>query len=210
MDGPTVAELGTVVSISPGAEPVYAVGEELRKFLYHLRYDLVGLADAESADIWLGDVVENRLVARFGETGRRIIGVNTRRRSSCLGFCWYTGEKGELIPDTTLLERAESWIKSKSERSQLRVLTNFQHGVLAIHAAEASKRLGTDCVRIHVPDSRIVMIGNALVDYCGKGVTHAAVGNADADYKGRADYVSVGYYTTGVVDILERILRGEL
>ena len=72
------------------------------------------------------------------------------------------------------------------------------------------KRLGTGCVGMHVPDSRIVMIGNALVDYCGKGVTHAAVGNADADYKERADYVSVGYYTTGVVDILERVLRGEL
>lgn len=210
MDGPTVAELGTVVSISPGTEPVYAVGEELRRFLHHLRYDLIGLADSESADIWIGDVVENRLAARFGEADRRVIGVNIRRQSSCLGFCWHTGEKGELIPDTTLLERAESWVGSKSEHHQLRILTNPQHGVLAIHAAEASKRLGTDCVRMHVPDSRIVMIGNALVDYCGEGITHAAVGNADADYKERADYVSAGDYTTGVVDILERVLRGEL
>lgn len=210
MDGPTVAELGTIVSFSPGAEPVYVVDAELRQFLYRLRYDLVVFADSESAEIWLGDVVENRLTARFGAMGRRIIGVNTRRQSSCLGFCWHTGQHGELVPDPALLKRVESWIGSGPKHNQLKVLTNFQHGVLAVHAAVASKRLGTDCVRLHVPDSRIIMVGNALVDYCGEGVTHAAVGNADADYKERADYVSAGDYTEGVVDILERVLRGEL
>ena len=210
MDGPTIAELGTVISLCLRSSPIYVLDEETRGLLQSLRYDLLDFAKIHSIEVWLGDVVENRLSARFGTPDRRVIGINARRQSSCLGFSWRTKEDGSLSPDVELLRQIDAWVKSRPEANQLQVMTNLEHGVFAVHAVMASKRLGTDYLRIQWPDIKIIMIGNALIDYCGEGIVHAAVGNADTEFKERADYVSSAPHTAGVVDILECILRGEL
>ena len=89
--------------------------------------------------------------------------------------------------------------------------TKPAHGAFFVHAREATKQRGVNCLRRYSPnDARVIMVGNTIADYCGEGVTHAAVGNADADFKERAVYVSSAAFTSGVIDILERIIRGEL
>jgi hydroxymethylpyrimidine pyrophosphatase-like HAD family hydrolase len=210
MNGPIVAELGTIVDFRDSSQPFYAVADDLRQSLYGLRYEFIGFAETVSADVWIGDVVENRLMARLGAAHRRIIGVNARRRSSCLVFCWRTTTDGALRPDNELLDRSTTYIHNLSIASQCKVEKNLRHGVLVIHASLASKRLGTECIRARYPATRIIMIGNTMIDYCGEGVTHAAVSNADDNFKQTAEYVSPHNLTVGVSDILERIVSDKL
>lgn len=210
MGGPTIAELGTIVALEPSTQPIYALGDELRQFLYGLRYELAGFAQTIFAEVWLGDVVEHRLSARFGTTRRSVIGINARRQSSCMGFSWRVDDEGVLLPNVNLLHEVSSWLVSHFSKKDFEVVQNERYGVFAVHASVASKQLGTDCLRAECPHDRVIMIGNALIDWCGPDVLHTAVANADEAYKLLSTYISPYDYTSGVIDILERILRGEL
>ena len=52
------------------------------------------------------------------------------------------------------------------------------------------------------------MIGDSAFDFIGADIAkHYAVGNADAEFKSKADYIARNHLTCGVVEILSALIR---
>lgn len=206
--GPIIGELGAIVHPRTGAESLHLVSEQMRQAFADFPQVVRRLLAEHVTEVWVGDVVRERFVPRVHVANGSVVGVSTLRASSGILFCWRVDSRGVLIPDLDLLTQVQTLLsKGWVPYGALEPRVNHEHAVLIIHPLGMAKQKGVERLRV-LPDFResdVYMIGNAQADYCGSTVIHGAVGNASEAFKRSANAVSHLPFTSGVIDLLERI-----
>jgi hydroxymethylpyrimidine pyrophosphatase-like HAD family hydrolase len=206
--GPIVAEKGALIQV--GNDTIYAKPEVAGMF--SSSFDLVvGKLKGLNMDVMLGSPVEmifNREV--FSSTaGQRVVFANNLRKSSLGLFVLKTDESGLLVPDketTSVVAESIDDVLPKSESIQKWV--NGDGGLVIVSDTSINKRTGSLLLMQRLGLQEVGMVGDSHLDYIGSDIAkHYAVGNADQNFKDKADYVSLFDLTSGVVDIINGLLR---
>lgn len=203
-NGPIVAERGAIVEIDG---EVFTNNDDLASFgtakdAMEQRLNELGVA------VWSGDPSPAlREGLRVGERGDIVVLVNAYRRSSIGLYFRSVNDSGELMIDPSVTDMLAGEMREfYPELSGLYEDLNHDYGVLILSRQEMVKRIGTQSLMQQGGYAQIGMVGNALTDYVGGDIAlHYAVGNAKEEYKEQASYISDYPYTTGAVDILQRL-----
>lgn len=210
MRGPIIAEGGAIFLDNPDAEPLILIPQELRDALVKVQQSLCEFVDFEKVILCAGDVVElrKRSLPRSWPVGIRVIGVNTLRRASFMGFVWRANNRGILEPDERYLEEIADVLKNRLFLSDtdFRVHTHATYGVLIAHATITTKAFGVQFLADRMHPTSITMLGDSMQDDCGQGVRHIAVQNAHELFRRRAAMTMQRPHTAGVCDFLQSLI----
>lgn len=215
LDGPIVAEKGAMVRI--GAQttrlnPETMVFAEIRERLVaHLVSEalknrlLLALGDVN----WLSQSIMEQ--PQTDSIAPAIVLVNTLRSASLSFYVRSNSETGWVIDRDALNSvflaadtiggcLAPAWWRDAV------IDKNPDYGICIIHHPTTEKKNALPFLRNGHPECAIYMIGNSMSDWMGEGVTHCAVGNADAAFKEECgELVSALSLTEGVISLLEHI-----
>jgi hydroxymethylpyrimidine pyrophosphatase-like HAD family hydrolase len=87
---------------------------------------------------------------------------------------------------------------------------NDEHGLVIVSSALVNKRIGTRALLQRLAITKLAMVGNSTADYLGGDIAyHIAVGDAENNFKDKADYVTPAFKTAGAIQAIEFLVSSE-
>lgn len=209
LNGPIIAERGAIVKIDDDRK---IVTHESEQFFSQLRGSLTERMTQQRIPFYQGGSVQllrtgSRLPNRIDP---RLILVNAYRRCSLGIYSRRVGPEGEMTIDNEGLLVMVSAIREMMGNPPFDIAEdiNPDYGVYIVSPQAVNKRNGALALMKELGLSEIGMIGDSTTDILGNDIAvHYAVGNARDEFKAIAKHTARGNYTTGVVDILQRIVE---
>ncbi len=205
LKGPNIAEGGAVVEAKD--EIIYS--QEQGKLFMTLQNSVKNRLNDVGDIVWDGDPVAFlRNGSQIGQFGDTIFLMNNLRLCSLGVFVRQVAEDGTLLANNSLTDlMAEEVRPFYRDAHSLVEDVNYDHGLIIVSHESADKRAGVMRLQEASVLGKIAMIGNSTADHLGSDVAiHYAVGNADNKFKELADYVASGSLSSGVVEILSKLL----
>ncbi len=206
--GPIIAEKGGLVKI--GKELVYAKPEIAEMFQASFNLVTERLMRL-NMNVVLGSPVEIIFKGRqySNRSGERFVFANDLRKTSLGLFVLKTDESGKLVPDGESTQKVFDAIQDRlPDFPTIQKWKSNDGGLIVVSDGEINKRNGSLLVMRRMGIEEAGMVGDSTFDYVGADVAkHYAVGNADAEFKSKADYIAEAKLTEGVVEILNGLLR---
>lgn len=206
--GPIVAEKGGIIKI--GEELIYAKPEIAEMFQASFGFVAQRLRNL-NVNFEFGSPVE---LIFNGEQysdgpGEQVVFANDLRRTSLGLFVLTTDENGKLVPDRKSTQEVFDAIQDCLPIfPSIQKWKSNEGGLIVVSDGEINKRNGSLILmrRMGIDDAGI--IGDSTFDFVGADIAkHFAVGNADPEFKVKADYIAKADLTSGVVEILSGLLR---
>jgi hydroxymethylpyrimidine pyrophosphatase-like HAD family hydrolase len=206
--GPIIAENGGLVKI--GEELVYAKPEIAEMFQASFNLVTERLKDL-NMKVEFGSPVEIIFNGKqYSERqGEKVVFANDLRKTSLGLFVLKTDESGKLVPDSENTQKVFDAIQDRLPSfPTIQKWKSNDGGLIVVSDGEINKRNGSLLVMRRMGVEEAGMVGDSTFDFVGADVAkHYAVGNADADFKSKADYIAEAQLTSGVVEILNGLLR---
>jgi len=205
MNGSIIAERGAVVEIDGTIEADPAVIEAFTI----ARLGIESALRDSGVCVWSGNPVEEmRKGLRVGEIGETVLLMNNLRLCGLSFFARKVDQSGSLIIDDATTELiAEQASVFYPDFDDLVEEINPDYGIIIASRSDTTKRSGTLQMMQKTGIGKVAMIGNSLPDFVGSDIAlHYAVGDASASFKERADYIALSPITSGVVEILNRLV----
>jgi hydroxymethylpyrimidine pyrophosphatase-like HAD family hydrolase len=204
MNGPIIAERGAIVKIG---DNVIFDGSDALKFR-SAQEQMVKQAMTEGVVIWNGDAPGAiRKKERIGLPGQKIMLINALRRESIGLYLREVNPEGALTINNDLTDQVVySMRESFPDFDDLIEDLNHDYGSLILSRGSMAKRVGTQVLMEKQNLHQIGMIGNAITDFIGEDIAlHYAVGNSTDEFKSRSVFVASQSYTSGVIEIFDRL-----
>jgi len=208
MRGPIIAEKGAVVTDFQGKNELFTFNSEIAASIMQTKWQICQrTAEIGSAAI-VGDVVtmiEKQTLSLEGVD--YFVAMNSTRKASLLFFLYRT-VSGLLTPlgKEELCKEIE-FLTSGIVPAGCELEIDPLYSLGTIHIKGMAKRWGIAVLRSYYPSEDFIMIGNSMSDYCGEGVFHVAVANANKDYKEKVNHICQNEFEDGVVEFLENLLK---
>jgi hydroxymethylpyrimidine pyrophosphatase-like HAD family hydrolase len=207
--GPIVAEKGGLIKI--GEELIYAKPEIAEMFQASFNLVAERLRNL-NMKVEFGSPIE--IIFNGGKysdrPGEQVVFANDLRKTSLGLFVLKTDENGKLIPDGESTQKVFDAVQDRLPSfPSIQKWKSNDGGLIVVSDGEINKRNGSLLLMRRMGIEDAAMIGDSTFDFVGSDVAkHFAVGNADAEFKSKADYIAEAALTSGVVEILSGLLRG--
>lgn len=208
MNGPTIAEKGSVVCLPYGTEFTM---REAQNFFLTLRNKFSDHLIENKIPFLFGDVtqfIRNKPILNEMADNRLVL-LQAYRRCSLSFYGRSIDENGALQIDNGLTKSMvlqTQRLFGGSAPFELEEDFNPDYGIYILAPKSTNKRMGTASLIKSFGVDRVGMIGDSGSDILGKDIAfHYAVGNAKDELKKVADYTATSEYTSGVVEILSKI-----
>lgn len=204
MNGPIIAERGALVNLGKRKQIEVVSGSE--DYFSGLKRSLVEILAKEKISFLYGDAIS--LLTERPKFSEYVL-INNYRQCS-LGFWGRSIDKdGEISLNNRVVANLLSKLKQKLDESPFELVLDFnkEYGIFIASPKFVNKREGTKRLMKEMGLREIGVIGDSTTDIIGKDIAvHYCVGNSEAELANVSDYVSDKSFTTGVVDILQRII----
>jgi hydroxymethylpyrimidine pyrophosphatase-like HAD family hydrolase len=208
IEGPIIAEKGGLIKI--GNELIYAKPEIAEMFQASFGLVAERLKDL-NLNVEFGSPVEIVFnnIQYSDRPGERVVFANDLRKTSLGLFVLKTDENGKLVPDGEGTQKVFDAIQDRLPSfPSIQKWKSNDGGLIVVSDGEINKRNGSLLLMRRMGMDEAGMVGDSTFDFVGTDVAkHFAVGNADAEFKSKADYIAEAELTSGVVEILSGLLR---
>lgn len=135
--------------------------------------------------------------------------LNTFRQVSLSFHTRVSDAQGNLVINPAFHRQIAKLLrKLYPQYPDLDVEENDEYGIVLVSRLSNNKRNGTQELMKQNEWQKIAMIGDSMGDYVGKDlVIQYAVGNAKPDYIAHSDYIAEAEYSTGVKEIIEKLIQ---
>jgi hydroxymethylpyrimidine pyrophosphatase-like HAD family hydrolase len=206
MDDIIIAEKGAIVRI--GGKVIYTKPETVEMFSksFDVAVDRIGNINMKVVKGTPVPIMFRREI--FGKPFEPVVFVNSERKSSFGLFVLKTDETGRLVTNREDSEKVFKAVEDVMPVSpSIQKWSSSERGLMVVSDSDISKRSGTILLMKEMGLKEVGMVGDSIIDYVGNIAKHYAVGNADENFRAKADYVSPFELTSGVVDIIAGLLR---
>jgi len=206
MNGPIVAERGAVAW---WPDEQHIVSEKADIFAAFRESLIQRLLQQEEYALFFGDNTEFiKSVNRIAVGDSVIIALDAYRKCS-IGMFVRRVVNQELVCDISIAKNIQRLLESTSPSSFLVSAIDFNERIcfLCVNDPEVDKSRGVDVLlEKWGKPPHVYMIGDTMADYLNLPEVHQlAVGNAQPDYKEKAERIAVNNFAQGCIELLSKI-----
>ncbi|MFA5886368.1 MAG: HAD hydrolase family protein [Patescibacteria group bacterium] len=211
LDGPIILERGAVI-FRPGLMGYIDISSDSARLFSQLRQDFVEILPSICPNILCGDanVIQATYRPWLGE--EKFIIINDYRQRSLSFFARQLGKDGKLLIDSVLLNQAAALLNSLIQDKYPTLAqekdedNNPDYGVYILHSLFSKKHRAVVKLLDELKLDQIWMIGDSLSDFIDDvRVKHVAVSNARDSFKEKANFITKGAITEGVIEFLQTL-----
>ncbi|MFA5154981.1 MAG: HAD hydrolase family protein [Patescibacteria group bacterium] len=210
LNGPIISERGARIWL-PGQADQIEVSSLAANLFPRLKADFIQNLLSAGEQVLVGDA--NKLQAAYqphlGQ--KKIIIINDYRVRSLSFFARRVAEDGKLVIDSELLDKAVAlltslihnypWLEQDKDEDK-----NPDYGIYILHSLSSQKYQAAAKLLNSLNLDQMWMVGDNLPDFIADPrVKHAAVSNARDQFKARADLITTGAITAGVMEFLQSL-----
>lgn len=200
MNGYIISENGALI-VSPGGKEII-LSDSISLFAEIKQNVVLNLISDSEVELFIGDATAFvKTVKNISSCLSVLVAINSLRKYS-FSFFVRRIEAGELCRDLDIFCKIVEGVRVLLPSKGIREGLGKEYCIFVLSPLDCDKSKAVSFLSGKY--NRIVMIGDSEADYC-QGVENMAVGNAKLALKEKAVYVATREYTSGVIEILERL-----